>query len=94
MIGAKPLRIRFDKIDEFTTVYDGTRYLVLLRPKRYDPIYNKIRYLLSPKSVVSHIFFLSYPFFRNIFANIFSKVKVDSYDSLALNIDFKYWNTV
>ena len=28
LIGAKPLRIRFDKIDEFIKVYDETRYLV------------------------------------------------------------------
>ena len=26
MIGAKPLRIRFDKIDGSIRVYDGTRY--------------------------------------------------------------------
>ena len=29
LIAAKPLRIRFNKIDEFIRVYDGTRYLVL-----------------------------------------------------------------
>ena len=28
-----PLRIRFDKIDRFIRVYDGTRYLVLLYSK-------------------------------------------------------------
>ena len=28
-IAAKPLRIRFDKIDGFIIVNDGTRYLVL-----------------------------------------------------------------
>ena len=30
LIGAKPLRIRFDKATGFTRVYDGTRYLVFL----------------------------------------------------------------
>ena len=29
MIGAKPLRIRFDKVDGFIRDYDGTEYLVL-----------------------------------------------------------------
>ena len=29
LIESKPLRIRFDKIDEIIRVYDGTRYLVL-----------------------------------------------------------------
>ena len=30
LIQAKPLRIRFDKIDEFIRIYDGTRNLTLL----------------------------------------------------------------
>ena len=29
LIGAKPLRIRFNKVDGLIRVYDGTRYLVL-----------------------------------------------------------------
>ena len=29
LIGARPLRIRFDKIDVFIRFYHGTRYLVL-----------------------------------------------------------------
>ena len=33
-MGAKPLQIRFDKIDGFIEIYDGTRYLVLFRPER------------------------------------------------------------
>ena len=30
LIDSKPLRIRFDKIDGFIRVYDGTRYLIFL----------------------------------------------------------------
>ena len=30
LIGAKPLRIRFNKVEGFTKVYDGTRYLVII----------------------------------------------------------------
>ena len=34
---------RFDQIDVFNRVYDGTRYLVLFGSKIYDFIYNRIR---------------------------------------------------
>ena len=47
----KSLRIRFDKIDGFLRVYDGTRYLVLFGAEKYDSIYN-IRYLIVVKSGV------------------------------------------
>ena len=43
LIGAKLLRIRFDKIDGFIRVYDGTRYLVLRDLEKYDAIYNMVR---------------------------------------------------
>ena len=38
LIGPKPLRLRFDKIDGFIRTYNGTRYLVLLGPKKWDTI--------------------------------------------------------
>ena len=47
---AKPLRISFDKIDGFIKIYDGTRYLILLSPERYDAIYDRIGYVVSEKS--------------------------------------------
>ena len=50
LIGEKLLRIRLDKVDGFIKVYDGTRYLVLFGPEKYDAIYNKIRYFVSQKS--------------------------------------------
>ena len=34
LIGPKPLRLRFDKIDGFIRTYNGTRYLVLLGPEK------------------------------------------------------------
>ena len=37
---AKPLRIRFDKIDGGIQTLDGTRYLVLFGPEKYDVIYD------------------------------------------------------
>ena len=45
LIHAKPFRIRFDKVDRFIRVYNGTRYLVLFCPEKYNAIFNKIRYL-------------------------------------------------
>ena len=35
LIGAKPLRIRFNKVDGFIRVYGGTRYLVLFGTEKY-----------------------------------------------------------
>ena len=46
-IGAKPLRVRLDKVDEFSRVYDGTRYFLLFGPENHDAMYSKIRYLIS-----------------------------------------------
>ena len=40
LLGPKPLRVRFDKIDRFIRIYYGTRYLVLFGPEKYDTIYN------------------------------------------------------
>ena len=72
-IGAKSLRIRFDKIDGFTKIYEGTRYLVLFSPERYDKIYNWIKYIISEKSGTTYII-----------GHKCAKIKVDSYDSLPL----------
>ena len=50
---AKPLRIRFNKINGFIKVYDGIRHQVLFGPRWYDAIYNMIRYLTSEKSGIT-----------------------------------------
>ena len=47
LIALKPLRIRFDTIDGFIRIYDGTRYLKLFSSEKYDAIYDRIRYLIS-----------------------------------------------
>ena len=58
-IGAKPLRIRFDKVDEFTRFYDGPdRYLALFDPENCDAIYNSIRYLISQGSGITYVFLI------------------------------------
>ena len=57
LIGQKPLRIRFNKIDGFIRSYDGARYLVSPGPeKKNDALYNRIRCLISLKSSITYIF--------------------------------------
>ena len=58
LICTKPLRIRFNEVDRNIRVYDGTRYIVLFRPEKYDVIYNKIRYLVSHKSDIIYVFLI------------------------------------
>ena len=73
MIGAKPLHIRFDKVDGFIRACDGTKYLVLFGPEKYDAFYNRIRYLISQKSSITYVFSHNY-----------ARIKIDSYDVLPL----------
>ena len=71
LVGAKSLHIRFDKIDGFIRVYNGTRYLIIFGAE--NRIYNKIRYLIAVQSGVFYVFSHSY-----------TRIKVDSHDSLSL----------
>ena len=52
-IGSKPLRIRFDKVNEFFRISDVTRYLILFGPEKYDAIFNRIRCLIRVKGGIS-----------------------------------------
>ena len=52
-IGAKPLRIRFNEVDGFSHIFDGTRYLALIIPERYDAIYDRIRDLINEKGGIT-----------------------------------------
>ena len=65
--------IRFNQIDGFIRVYDGTGYLTLFGSKKYDAIYDGIRCLASLKSGITYIF-----------SHYFAKNKVDSDDSLPI----------
>ena len=73
LTNAKLLCIRFDKIDRFIRVFDGTRYLVLFGSEKYNFFYNRIRYVLSIKSGITFII-----------SHKYAKIKVDSYNSLAV----------
>ena len=56
LMDQKPLCIRFDKIDRFIRIYEGTRYLAFFGSEKYDTIYDRIRYLLILKSGITYIF--------------------------------------
>ena len=73
LIGEKHLHIRFNKIDGFNRIHDGTRYLIFFGSEKYDAIYNGIRYIISLKSSITCVLFYYY-----------AKIKVDSYDSLPI----------
>ena len=66
-----------NKVDGFIRVYDGIKHFVLFRPEKYNAIYNKIRYLISQKSGILYVVYHNY-----------AKIKVNSYDSLALEKTF------
>ena len=82
LIDSKPLRIRFDEIDGFIRVYDGTRYLVFFGSEKYS-IYNRIRYLISVKSRITFII-----------SHNNAKIKVDSYNSLPLEKPMTFHNFI
>ena len=67
LIGAKPLRIRFDKKDGFIRIHNRIRYLLLSTAEKYDLIYNKIRYLIGLKSGITYVI-----------SHNHAKIKVDS----------------
>ena len=56
LIGAKPLPVRFNKIDGFIRVCDETIYLVLYGSQKLDSIYNRIRYFIGGKSGTTYVF--------------------------------------
>ena len=53
LIGAKPLCIIFSKVDKFIRNYYLIKYLVLFGLKKYDAIYDTVRYLIGLKSSLS-----------------------------------------
>ena len=76
-MGIKPLRIWLKKIDWSIKTYDEIRYLVLFVSERYNPIYNRIRYLISEKS----------GFTDSINPN-FASMRINSYNPLPIS---KIW---
>ena len=72
--GPKPLRIRFDKIDEFIKVCSGEfRHLVLFDYGLFDKSCDKIKYLINEKSGI-----------MNSINHSFGKIRIDSYNSMPI----------
>ena len=70
-MGAKPLRIRFDKIDGFIKIHDKIKHLVLFDYSYSDKIRDKFRYLICEKGGIT----------GNVNHN-FARIRINSYDSL------------
>ena len=56
LTGAKPLRLRFKKVDGFIRIYDRIKYLVLFGLKKYDASYDRIRNHIEWKSDITYVF--------------------------------------
>ena len=82
-IDSKPLRIRCFKIDGIIGIYDETRSLTLFGSWKYETIYNRIRYLINQKRDSTYIF-----------SHYFTKIKVDSYNSLSLEKKLTLHNVI
>ena len=72
-IGAKHLRIMFDKVDGIIRDYRGTKYWVLFGLEKHDAIYDRIRYHFVSKNGVTYLFSYKY-----------GKIKFDSDEDLPL----------
>ena len=72
-MGENPLRIRFEKVDGFIKIQDGTRYLVLFSTGCYDAIDNRIRYLISEKTAIT-----------DTINHNFARTRIDLYNSLTI----------
>ena len=79
MIDAKPLHIRFDKMDAFIRVYNGIRYYLVVK----NMIYYRIRYLIGAKSGITYVISHNYV-----------KIKVGSYNYLPLQETLTIHNVI
>ena len=81
--GAKPLRIRFDKIDGFIKIHNKIRYLVLFDYSYYDKIGDRIKYLINEKSGITESIY-----------NNFGKIRIDSNNSLPIEKILNFHNVI
>ena len=71
LVEPKPFLIRLDEIDGFIIIYEWTRYLTSFDCKKYDAIYDRIRYPIRVKNDITCVF---------SHVDFFAKIKVNSYD--------------
>ena len=82
-MGAKPLRLMFNKIDGFIKVPNRIRYLVLFDHEGCDEVCNNIKYLISEKSGITDS--------NN---HNFAPIRIDSYKPLPIEITLTFHNIV
>ena len=77
--GAKPLRIRYNKIDGFIKIYNRIRYLVLFDSGWFDKICDRNKYFISEKNGAT-----------DSINHNFARIRIHSCSSLPIekNIDF------
>ena len=68
----------------FIRIYDGTRYLVLFDPEKYDSIYNRIRYFISQSNGLTYV----------VVSHNYTRIKIDSYDFLPLEKISTLYNAI
>ena len=68
---AKSLRIMFYKMDGFIIDYDGTKHSTLLGSKKYNYVFNRIKFFIRLKSNISYVVSHNY-----------GKIIIDSDDNL------------
>ena len=68
-----PLRIRFNKIYRFIKIYDGSRYLALIDYGCCDNTWDRIKHLITEKSVIT-----------DSINHNFGRIRIDLYNSLPI----------
>ena len=82
-MSVKPMFIRFHKMDGFTRVYTGTRYLVLFGGEKHNSIYSMIRYL---QEVICGIAY--------VISHNYAKIQIDSNVFLSLEKALTLYNFI
>ena len=73
----------FEKVDGFIKEYNGTKYLALFGSEKYNAIFDRIRYLIRLKSLISHVV-----------SQYFGKIIIDSDDDLPLKKTLTFHDVV
>ena len=73
----------FDRVNGFIRGYNGTKYLGLFGPGKYDAIFDRIRYLIGFKGGSIYVFSHNY-----------AKTKIDSDDDFPLQNTLALQNIV
>ena len=81
--GAKPLRIRYNKIDEFIKILNGIRHLASFDCGWFDKICDRIKYLISEKNGITVSIYHNFP-----------KIRIDSYNSLPIEKILTFHNVI